>query len=296
MALLLGLSLSEAAGATTYYINAPRFVRPLIEQWIEDYKKVAPDIDFAVAKTSEEKQQSELFIDIETFDADDVGDFRTVWFGKYAVLPVVSKNSEAAAILQGQEWNHKRVKQLFFVNEDYEEGTKKDKRNIDIVVYTGSSPASVSNAFAHSFGKDPSSFKGRRIVGDDQFLTAAIAKDSYGLTINTIPNIYNLETRSLQEGLTLLPIAAHKQLKSLLAEASSLDKLLTELEGEADDLVPTGRVGLRYSRGNDDIASFLSWVITEGKALNHRYGLLGLDDKTLAQQAQKLSGPLTAQK
>ena len=137
--------------SATYYINAPRFVRPLIEKWITEYQKVNPQAKFAIAKTPANKTNSALNIQLsESSGSKDLAK-KTVYFAEYAILPITGKNSEAAKALGHQELNSKKIKSLFFENEDIENQDKKDK-NSNWVVYTGNSTQSVANEFASHYG------------------------------------------------------------------------------------------------------------------------------------------------
>ena len=55
-----GVNENSSTSANTYYIDAPRFVRPLIEKWITEYKKVVPEANFAIAKSAVAKKGSKL--------------------------------------------------------------------------------------------------------------------------------------------------------------------------------------------------------------------------------------------
>lgn len=297
--LALALSLiANNASATTYYINAPRFVRPLIEKWIAEYKKVYPAADFAIAKTAADKDNSSLNITLSDSQTGEQATDRTVYFAEYAVFPVTAKGSEAARALENDELNKKDVISLFFINEDFvDQKKKKSTRNDDIVVYTGNSNLSVSQQFASYFGKDITSFRGKRIVGDDQFLVNAIAKDSRGVTINTLSNLFDLQTRRLKDDLTFVPLDVDKSLRAAIAEGNSLDNIIEVLETGNTDGIPIGKIGLNFREGDRDLAGFVSWILTDGRDFNHQYGLLKIDDKLAEQQARELThSRLTAQK
>ena len=191
-AILIVLNAS-AQNTDTYYINAPRFTHPLLEKWIQEYKKVKPEVNLAIAKSASDKKISSL--DIQRFEGNQVSrsELKTVYFGAYAILPVTTRNSDADKILAKKELNKERLKNLLFVNEDFEEHpVKKDNSDDKIIIYTGNNNLSVSTPYASYFGKEASSFKGRRIVGDDVFLNIAIQKDPNGLTLNAIPNLYEI--------------------------------------------------------------------------------------------------------
>jgi len=57
------------------------------------------------------------------------------------------------------------------------------------------------------------------------------------------------------------------------------------------------RMRLQIASAPDErLSRFLNWVVTIGREHNHEFGLLNLDDKSLAAEAGKLNRVLTAQK
>lgn len=269
--------------AATYYIDAPRFVRPIIEKWITEYQKVQPNTHFAIAKTAANREQSALHVALSDSKSK-AGEQKTVFFAQYAILPVTAKNSDAAKLLGDNELSSKKIKSLFFQGDEFDEAdAKKNKKFEQLVVYTGNSNLSVSQEFASHYGQDATTFRGKRIVGDDQFLNNAIAKDPKGVTINALANIYDLQTRQLKSNLSLLPLDVDKNVQAALTENATLDQLLNTLETFGSKDIPVEAVGLSYDKDNAAVEDFVNWVISEGKTYNHEYGLLNLN-KDFAQR------------
>lgn len=269
-----GVDNSQAA--STYYINAPRFVRPLIEKWISEYKKVNSHANFAIAKTAADREASTLKIALSTKD-ENKGAQQTSFFGQYAILPVTTKNSAAAKLIGANELNGKKLKNLFFQSDDIDEIDGKKNKLVDgLVVYTGSSSLSVSQEFASHYGADVSAFRGKRIAGDDQFLNAAIAKDPKGVTFNAIGNIYDLQTRQLKSNISILPLDVDKNVQAVLTSSGTLDQLLSTLEVTSSKNIPVENVGLTYAKDNATVKGFVDWILSEGKSYNHEYGLMNL--------------------
>lgn len=146
----------------------------------------------------------------------------------------------------------------------------------NLVVYTGSGTQSVSRLFAAHYGQDASTFRGKRIIGDDQFLNTAIAKDPKGVTINAVANLYDLSTRQLKSGLALLPLDVDKSLQTILSGNATLDELLSSLEATTTKNIPIERIGLTFSDDNDAVDNFVDWVAANSQTYNHQYGLLNL--------------------
>ena len=269
-----------------YYIDAPRFVRPLVEKWITEYQKVQPAAHFAVAKSAANRDASILHVQLSDNTAGNGQ--KTVYFAQYAILPVTTKGSDADKALSRNELNVKKLKQLFFSGDDSngdntDAGSKKATPFNSLVVYTGSGTQSVSRLFAAYYGQDASTFRGKRIIGDDQFLNTAIAKGPKGVTINAVSNLYDLSTRQLKSGLTLLSLDVDKSLQTILSGNASLDELLSSLETTTTKNIPIERIGLTSTDDNDAVDSFVDWVATNSQTYNHQYGLLNLN-KSIAKR------------
>ncbi len=292
-AILIVLNAS-AQNTDTYYINAPRFTHPLLEKWIQEYKKVKPEVNLAIAKSASDKKISSL--DIQLFEGNQVSrsELKTVYFGAYAILLVTTKNSDADKILAKKELNKERLKNLLFVNEDFEEHpVKKDNSDDKIMIYTGNNNLSVSTPYASYFGKEASSFKGRRIVGDDVFLNIAIQKDPNGLTLNAIPNLYDIQSRRLKNNLSIIPLNLNKDQQTAL---SSLDALLAVLENTNVEGIPVEKIGFTYKNDNDALNKFVAWILEVGETYNHQYGLLQLKAKDVSKETSKTKNLLTVEK
>lgn len=120
--------------SSTFYINAPRFVRPLIEKWIQEYKKEVPGVNFAIAKTQAAKNSSVLSIQLSDESNHKDASQKTAFFGSYAILPFTTKSSEAAKALENQQLGTKKLKALFFESEDLDEEDSKNNKFSQITI------------------------------------------------------------------------------------------------------------------------------------------------------------------
>ena len=124
--LVLGLTNAWAEGNSTNSgvrtIKSPRFARPLIEKWIEEYAKTEPGVEFQIVKGS--GNQDNIDLNVTFSDNQDNNEklfSHIVYFGETAVLPITARSSEAARLLEGKHLNSKKLKQLFFLNDDFED-------------------------------------------------------------------------------------------------------------------------------------------------------------------------------
>lgn len=299
--LVLGLTNAWAEANSTNSgvrtIKSPRFARPLIEKWIEEYAKTEPGVEFQIVKGSGNQDNIDLNVTFsDNQDSNEKLFSHIVYFGETAVLPITARSSEAARLLEGKHLNSKKLKQLFFLNDDFDEDVKKIKAFENIIIYSGSNASSVASSFAHHFGEESSSFRGKRISGDDLFLNTAISKDPLGVTFNTLSNIFDLKSRHLKSNLSLVGLDLKKELANSLNDEGSLDDVLNALENGSPAEVTIEKVGITFNDADDAVNHFLQWVLENGTKYNHEYGLLNLDRKEAGTQIDKVRTVLTAQK
>ena len=259
---------NTTTNTTVKTIKAPRFARPLVEKWIKEYAKTQPGVEFQIAKG---QGNTDLNVVLEDKDFSQI-----VYFGETAVLPITARSSEAARLLEGKHLNNKKLKQLYFLNEDFDEEVKKNKAFETITVYSGSNATSVASSFAHNFGEESSNFRGKRISGDDLFLNTALAKDPLGVSFNALPNIFDLKSRHLKDDLSLVGLDVKKDLANSFSDNGTLDELLTALENSKVSEVAIEKVGISVNNADDEVNKFLEWVLAQGTKYNHEYGLLNL--------------------
>ena len=303
IAVLLSLNISTiwAEGNSTNtssvrYVKAPRFARPLVEKWITEYAKTQPGVEFQIAKGNQNQENIDLNVVFDHQDTKPQDFSHIVYFGEFAVLPITASGSEAAKVLEGKHLNSKKLKQLYFFNDDFDEDVKKNKQFEKLVIYSGSNATSVAASFAHNFGEESSSFRGKRISGDDLFLNTALAKDPLGVSFNALPNIFDLQSRHIKNDLTIIGIDVKKNIEENFSDKATLDELISVLENGKISEVAVEKIGVSYNQGDDAINHFLQWVLENGTKYNHEYGLLNLDNKLTQEQISKVKTTLTAQK
>lgn len=293
IALILSFGLGYANN-NVRTIKAPRFARPLVEKWIEEYAKTEPGVVFQIAKSQTE---SDLTVTVGQQEGTSTDNFcHLLYIGETAVLPITARSSEAARLLEGKHLNAKKLKQLFFLNDDFDEDVKKIKAFENIIIYSGSNASSVASSFAHNFGEESTNFRGKRIAGDDLFLNTAIAKDPLGVTFNTLSNIFDLQSRHLKSDLSLVGLDLKKDLESSFSDNGTLDDVLTILENGKPAEITIEKVAIMFNSTDEAVNRFLCWVLEHGTQYNHQFGLLNLDQKVAKAQISQVTNTLTAQK
>ena len=304
IAVLLSINISNVwaenhstNASSVRYVKAPRFARPLVEKWITEYAKTQPGVEFQIAKGNQNQGNIDLNVVFDNHDTKPEDFSHTVvYFGEFAVLPITASGSEAAKVLEGKHLNSKKLKQLYFLDDDYDEEVKKNKQFEKLVIYSGSNASSVASSFARNFGEESSSFRGKRISGDDLFLNTALSKDPLGVSFNALPNIFDLQSRHVKSDITIIGLDVKKNLEESFSDKATLDEVINALENGKVQEVAVEKIGVSYDQADDAVSQFLQWVLTNGTKFNHEYGLLNLDNKLAQAQIDKVKTVLTAQK
>ena len=262
--------------SNVHYVKAPRFARPLVEKWITEYAKTQPGVEFQIAKGNQNQDNIDLNVVFNSNDTTAENSNHIIYFGEFAVLPITASGSEAAKVLEGKHLNSKKLKQLYFLNEDFDEDVKKIKQFEKLVIYSGSNATSIATSFAHNFGEESTNFRGKRISGDDLFLNTALAKDPLGVSFNALPNIFDLGSRHVKGELSIIGLDLKKNLEESFSDKGTLDDIIDALEQGKVQEVPTQKIGIRYKNAVEEVTRFLSWVVSTGTKYNHQYGLLNL--------------------
>lgn len=276
IALILGLQVSLTAQENEKVaIRVPNFARPLVEKWVAEYQKANSGVEFQ-------------FVTAKSQDTDNTIQFTTdggaVYIARYAVLPITASESQAQQLIGTHKLNAKRLKTLFFVDEDLDDDEADTKEVLH--VYTGNGQQSVSRVYASHFKQTANDYKGKKIAGDDSFLNTAVSRDPLGVTVNTLSNIADLNSRQLKPELALLPLDVDKESRQILSEGQ-LDAIINLLEQRSFDEIPIGKVGLTFNRNNARVNDFVQWIMAYGIQYVHEYGLLELPKKELTAQLHK---------
>ena len=281
IALILGLQLTNAASAQdveTISLRVPDFAHALVENLAQEYSRTHNGVEFRFVSAKELSGATNVLV-LTT-------DEPAVQFARYAVLPITKKGTEADKLTSSRRLNAKKLRSLFFKSDDEDED-EQSKVEQKVHIYTGNSQLSASRAYASYLNEDVNGFKGKKVSGDDSYLTSAISRDPLGVTVNYLSNIFDLESRKPGSELAILPLDLDKHGRQVL-DAANLDNILDLLEEQQYAEIPVGSVGFSYDTTDRVINDFVSWVLTNATGELHHYGLLTLPQNELTAQLQRI--------
>jgi ABC-type phosphate transport system substrate-binding protein len=274
-------------------IESTRFVLPIFEKWITEYKRENPDSQLQI-KTLQEKGEKGDYADLQivahSLPDENREAGRIIYLGRYALLPVSNTNNPLLE-KAGKGLKKKDLINLVFEKDLLdEEFDPEEKPKYTATVYTRGSESSTAIALAEHFDRSPERIKGKKIFGDEIYLLKAIQKDETGIAFNILNYVYDLKTRQLKSGINILPLHLKSRQKEAL-ESHDIDRLISLLEETRLETIPVENFGLQISAKyaeNSDVTNFIRWILEHGQEFNHECGFLTLDRETFAAQKTQL--------
>jgi phosphate transport system substrate-binding protein len=275
------------------YISGTKFTYPLIEKWINEYKKVYPEARIRLQTVKPSGKQAidstNLRIVAHTLTQDELtpNDIY-LHVGKFALLPITSNRNLIIKKEFRKGLKQNDLKKVFFA--DQASVIDDDQKKPVYTVYTRTNQSCSSIAFANHFGLQPTEIKGKKINGEDQYLVLAIQKDSTGVTYNNLGYIFDINNRLPVKGISILPIDLNENGKIDKDEQiyDNLDALTQYLENNQNSKnIPGDYVSfvVNKTQKNEALRQFINWVIADGQRFNHTYGFLNIknQEKLLSQ-------------
>ncbi len=280
-------SLKAQSKSDFIYISGTRFTYPLIEKWVSEYKKVNPASVIKLQYSKQPNDSVNLRIIAHTLIKDEIKP-NEVYFkvGKYAILPITSDRNLAIKKEFRKGLKQEDFKKVFFVDENSILNDDQ-KKQVKYTVYTRTNQSCSSIAFSSHFGFTSSEIKGKKISGDDQYLTVAVQKDTTGVTYNNLGYIFDIKNRTPIKGINILPIDINENGKIDKDEQiyDNLDVLTQYLENNQNEkAIPTDFVSFIVNKDqkSEALREFISWVLADGQKFNHTYGFLNSNNQATA--------------
>ncbi|MBT1700251.1 hypothetical protein KK083_25410 [Fulvivirgaceae bacterium PWU4] len=262
-------------------ITGARFSYKLVQQWIDDYNKVKPDVQLIIeSRGSADPLKYDILA--EVYEQEDAirKTREYINIGRYAILPVATARSTFAKTYSEKGLDADLIKQIFF-HDIFADKEKQKPIKAPFTVYTRLQKAGVPIVFTKYFGYQQKDIKGNAIAGADSHLLKALLRDSTGVTYLPLPLAYDEQTRKPVEGLTVLPVDLNGNGKVSDNEKfyDTLDKVIEQLEAtEPGDIknIPVEYLHLSVDKqhASAEAIDFLKWVNENGQTYLHDFGYL----------------------
>jgi len=261
------------------YISGTRFTYPLIEKWISEYQKIKPGLTIKLQYKKQVNDSVNLKVIAHTLTQNEIKvDAEYFKVSKYAILPITNNRNQEFKHEFRRGLKQDDLKNVFFVDSNSIFNDDKKKQPV-YTVYSRAYLGCLSIAFANHFGLTPNEIKGKKVSGDDQFLTIAVQRDTIGVTYNNLGNIFDIKSRLPFKGIYILPIDINENGKIDKEEQifDNLDLLTQYLENNQNNKsIPTDFVSFIVNKDqkSETLKEFINWVLTDGQQYNHQFGFL----------------------
>ncbi len=303
---LFAVLTARAQSSDKIIVTGSRFTYPLLEKWIAEYKKVNPSLNIKInPRGGPDTDSANLIINAHELSEKEIRPgFKVIDVNRYALVTVANSKSEFAKEYAATGIKDKEIKKIFFEKwdpfEEEEEKKKKSKakQGNKTVLYTREQIACAPTTFARHYGFEQKDLVGKGIAGDDKHLISAVQKDSNGITYNNLGLVYDLKTRKVKSGLTIIPADLNNNGKLDEDENfySTLDEVISKVEEKNYSEIVVGNVNFSFPQdvaANKELYNFISWILNDGAKYNHEYGFLDQDKTSLSKQLVILNSTST---
>jgi ABC-type phosphate transport system substrate-binding protein len=277
--------------AQEVYVGNAKFVLPVVERWVLEYTKEYPQSKISI-NTGNPSEEDAAVLSVIAGQPANSNNNKVVYLGKYALVPISNTKNP---LLQkvGKGLKKKDLVKLLFeraIEDDDEFYEKKEKEKYTATVYSRKGEVATSITLANAFNASIDRIRGKKIVGDDIYLVNAVQKDENGVAFNTLNYVYDLQSRQLKAGLTILPINTNSKYEESI-KSHNIDRLISLLEEEEVEQIPVGRFGLQVPVSllqKNEVRHFLQWVLANSSKFNNELGFLNLKENEFAEQQIRL--------
>jgi phosphate transport system substrate-binding protein len=272
---------AEVSDPKVVVITGNRFSYKLIQQWIDDYNKIKPDVQLIIeARGSNDPAKYQILAEVYPQEESFKQNREYIYVARYAVLPVANSNSGFAKVYTDKGLDRDLIRQIYF-NDIYADKENQKKVKAAYTVYTRMQRAGVPFVFAKYFDYQQKDITGNAIAGADEHLVKAVLRDSTGITYLPLPLIYDPSKKTTIAGLTVLPVDINGNGRVNDDEKfyTTLESVIAKLEGSPSTgikNIPIEYLHLSIDKktASPEAIDFLQWVNENGQRYLHDFGYL----------------------
>lgn len=268
-----------------------RFAYPLIEQWIEAYGKVRPDVQVVIEwRGTTDPSQYDILVEAYEQGEEVQKNREYAYIGRYAILPVATSTSEFSRVYGTKGLTKSNIRQVFF-NDIFADNGREPRITLPFTPYTRLQKAGSPIVFANYFKYEQKDIAGKGIAGSDEHLLKAVLRDTAGVTFLPTPLIYVKETGLPVAGLTVLPVDLNgndrvsDDEKFYATRTSAIETLSAKAPKEINNL-PIEYIHLSVDKTNPNVEalSFIRWIIDNGLSDLKQFGFLSPEPSRLQRE------------
>lgn len=286
-ALLALSSFLEAHSQSVVKITGVRFTYPLVEQWIEQYSKVNPDVQVVIEwRGTQDPSQYDILIEAyeQSEEIKNTRDYTYV--GRYAILPVANSTSGFAKTYVLKGLTEQLIKQIYF-HDLFADKSNEEKILVPFTTYTRLQKAGAPIVFSSYFHFEQKDIKGKGIAGSDEHLLKAVLRDSTGVSYLPTPMIYAKSGGPIA-GLTPIPVDLNNndrvsEDEKFFGDRSAVIDRLSRINNKDIHNVPIEYIHLSVDKKTacPEALAFIKWVVDSGLADLKEFGYLPVEPSRL---------------
>lgn len=258
----------------------------LTSSWVEEYSKINQSVKIKTFKI--EDIQSDVNINSESglyFISDNLApeqknkSFWTMTIGVEVIVPIVNSKNPFYEDIKTKGVSSENLAQIFKNKRNKNWGTLLKEGSGKSVNFYCVEKKSFNSDIANYLKIEPSFISGINVRNEED-LISAVRKDPYGVGFCRIASILNSESKSIVEGVSLLPIDKNSNGRIDASEKIYAD-LNTFLRGVWIGKYPKELCKNIYSISalkpvSEDEIAFLAWIITDGQQFLNSNGFSNL--------------------
>ena len=286
----------------TISISGAFALYPMAVKWAEEFKKIHPGVKIDVSAGGAGKGMADALagmVDLgmvsRSVNPEEVA--KGAWkiaVTKDAVLPIINSKNPVLRDLQKKGLTREQFIDIFIDSKLTVWGKcfGIDNKN-KINAYTRSDACGAAEMWGKFLGKNQESLKGTGVYGDPGIADAVI-KDVNGIGYNNVIYAYDIKTRKLYDGITVVPIDINANGKIDPEENfyAKLDDIMKAIQ-ENKYPSPPARDLYFVSKGKPqkkEVTEFLKWILTNGQTFVKDGGYVNLADTKITDELERLAG------
>jgi phosphate transport system substrate-binding protein len=287
----------------TISISGAFALYPLAVRWAEEFKKIHPDVKIDISAGGAGKGMTDALsgmVDMgmlsrEVNKAEVSKGAWLVSVAKDAVLPTISDKNPVLADLKSKGMTRENFEQIFISGNISSWGTNLQKVDHKsqgkINVYIRSDACGAGEMWGKYLGKNQESLNGIGVFGDPG-VAEAVKKDPLGIGYNNVIYVYDIQSRKLYPGISVIPIDVNGNGKIDKEEEfyETLDILMGAIrDGRYPS--PPARDLYFVSKGKPTdpvVTAFLNWILMDGQKYVNESGYVQLPADKIKTELEKI--------
>lgn len=301
LATLVLLSCNSGKRKDTITISGAWALYPMTVKWVEEYKKVHPEIRIDVSAGGAGKGIADVLAGLveigmvsRPLNPEELKrGALPVAVAKDAVVAVVSEHNPAMDAIIKNGLSKEKGADIWITGKYKTWGEIFHSTVLSPVhVYTRSDACGAAEMWAMFFGKKQEDISGIGVYGDPG-LAQAVNSDSLGIGFNNIGYVYDNKTKRAVKGIKIVPLDLNNN-GMIDADESFYDTLDEIIEAISSGKYPSPPSRELYfvlngkPSDNQTLSDFMKWILTEGQKFVRESGYVPLPAENILSELRNL--------